>query len=103
MKGWVHLLVFASIALRAGASPNSIIGTGEDFDLELGHHFVKGAFGETPHKHCQRHKGPKGCVLSPKYLILVMSQVGENSALESRPNFAIPIWTKVLAQNLDQS
>ena len=79
MKGWVHLL---------------------DFDLELGHHFVKGAFGETPHKHCQRHKGPKGCVLSPKYLILVLSQVGQNSASESRPNFDLLIWTKVLAQNL---
>ena len=48
MKGWVHLLVFASLALRDGVLPNSIIGTGEDFDLELGHHFVKGAFGEAP-------------------------------------------------------
>ena len=44
MKGWIHLLVFASIALKAGALPNSIIATGEDVDLEMGHHLVKGAF-----------------------------------------------------------
>ena len=60
MKGWVHLLVFASIALRAGASPNSIIGTGEDFDLELGHHFVKGAFGEAPSKTLPKAKRTQG-------------------------------------------
>ena len=75
MKGWVHLLVFASIALRVGASPNSIIGTGEDFDLELGHHFVKGAFGETPHKHCQRHKGPDGWVHLAKVILQVQTQI----------------------------
>ena len=60
MKGWVHLLVFASIALRVGASPNSIIGTGEDFDLELGHHFVQGAFGEAPSKTLPKAKRTQG-------------------------------------------
>ena len=61
MKGWVHLLVFATAtALRAGASPNSIIGTGEDFDLELGHHFVKGAFGEAPSKTLPKAKRTQG-------------------------------------------
>ena len=32
-----------------------------------------------------------------------MSQVGQNSASESRPNFSFQILTKLLAQNIDQS
>ena len=33
----------------------------------------------------------------------VMSQVGQNSASESQPNFNLQIWTKFFAQNVDQS
>ena len=32
-----------------------------------------------------------------------MSQVGQNSASDSRPNFSFQILTKLLAQNVDQS
>ena len=33
----------------------------------------------------------------------VMSQVGQNSALEARPSFSFQISPKLLAQNVDQS
>ena len=64
------------------------------FKYEQGYQFTS----DPRYKHCQRHNGPKGCLLSPKELLLVMSQIGQNSASVSRPNLS---FTKLLAQNVD--
>ena len=54
-------------------------------------------------KHCLRHTGPRGWVLSSKYLRQVISQVDQNSASKSQPYLSIKISTKHLPQSLDQT
>ena len=59
-------------------------------------------------KHRQRHNGPKGRVLSTKWLTKVISQVDTNWASESRQNFSLKIltklqsWPNLFLQNLAQ-
>ena len=67
-------------------------------------------------KHCQRHNGPEGWVLSPKYLFLSnikfqlqnlyqtsASKSWSNSASKSWPKFNLKISTKLQLQNLNQN
>ena len=113
MKGWIHLLVFASIALKAGALPNSIIATGEDFDLEMGHHLVKGAFGEAPSKTLPKAKRSQGLRAFTKipdfsYITSCLPNLDQSSGSKSWPilttklrrNFSLKILTKYQLQNL---
>merc|ERR1712012_1274905 len=58
---------------------------------------------EINNKHCQRHDGPRGLVLSTKYLHQVISQVDQNSASKSQPHLSIKISTKHLPQSIDQT
>ena len=58
---------------------------------------------EINNKYCQRNKGPRGWVLSSKYLRQVISQVDQNSASKSQPYLSIKISTKHLPQSLDQT
>ena len=116
MKGWIHLLVFASIALKAGALPNSIIATGEDFDLEMGHHLVKGAFGEAPSKTLPKAKRSQGLRAFTKipdfsYITSCLPNLDQSSGSKSWPilttklwrRFSLKILTKFQLQNFYQT
>ena len=56
---------------------------------------------EIDNKHCQRHNGPRGWVLSSKYLHQVISQVDQNS--KSQPNICLKVLTISRPQSLDQN
>ena len=53
---------------------------------------------EINNKHCQRHDGPRGWVLSSKYLCQVISEVDQNSDSKSQPYLSIKISAKHLPQ-----
>ena len=59
---------------------------------------------EINNKHCQRTDGPRGWVLSSKYLRQVITQVDQNLnytwASKSQPNICLKVLTKLQLQNI---